>query len=173
VGAGTGTVVHRSAKWYGHVSICCALSITGHLADGLSLAALIVDQSVVSLGSVGLDATTESGRGSYKAIGVKTHSIQRYFAGEQPLFASPRTFLWALKVWEVRASLIINSSVEATLLEQPKETALEAPSIHPLWPPTQVAYSYPLSLADFHNGSLIGILDVSPKVATLICGQPL
>jgi hypothetical protein len=86
-------VAHRSTIWYDGVSICCASSVTGHLADRLSLAALIVDQSVVSLGSVRLDATTESGRGSYKAIGIKTHSVQQYLAGNRPLFASPRTFL--------------------------------------------------------------------------------
>jgi hypothetical protein len=73
---------------YMYLSAVPASSITGHLADRLSLAALIVDQSVVSLGSVRLNATTESGRGSYKAIGIKTRSVQQYFADGQSSFSS-------------------------------------------------------------------------------------
>jgi hypothetical protein len=46
---GIGTVIHWAVRWYDGVVTYSTLSETGHLANGLSLAALIVDQSAISL----------------------------------------------------------------------------------------------------------------------------
>jgi hypothetical protein len=91
VSVGTGAVVHRSAKWYGDVSMLCLVDYRPPCRWSQPRRANCRSISLPHW----LDNTTEIRRESCRDIGIKTCSVQLYFAGGHSLFASAQAFLRA------------------------------------------------------------------------------